>query len=397
MDLIKILPYTMENKILKEQLLVVAPSFLDELGHFEYINEISDGLAEQFEVKVLCQNYSPSSLRKKVSENIQLIEMDFNTLNLGDSLNTKIFLKNIPFFKNLLHGFFKILFNVKIHKFVKDSTYQKVLYLEAEPLSFLLFSYQAKKIIMTLHAVDFNRNHSGLRKIYKVLLGCLLPKISKKLSFFAVHTRSAEKRIIKNGIKAHKVFVSGWGAKLSSIDYKERTSERINCLSFGVIRKTKRIRELIKAFLHANDSRLNLKVVGKIIDEDINELQALISNSESKTIISIEDRFVDSEEFPEIFTTSDLVILSHEKSFQSISGPLFNAVEFNKPILCFSYNDTKELVEENNLGIVHELEDMEGVDLYKLCEKAEAGYVPNSMQFFLWKNIVKRIVSQLRK
>ena len=69
MDLIKILPYTMENKILKEQLLVVAPSFLDELGHFEYINEISDGLAEQFEVKVLCQNYSPSSLRKKVSAN----------------------------------------------------------------------------------------------------------------------------------------------------------------------------------------------------------------------------------------------------------------------------------------------------------------------------------------
>ena len=397
MDLIKILPYTMENKILKEQLLVVAPSFLDELGHFEYINEISKGLTEEFEVKVLCQNYSSSSLRNKISVNIQLIEMDFNTLNLGDSLNTKIFLKNIPFFQNLLHGFFKILFNIKIHKFVRDSKFQKVLYLEAEPLSFLLFSYRAKEIIMTLHAVDFNRNHSGLRKIYKVLLGYLLPKISKKISSFAVHTKSAEKRIIKNGIKAHKVFVSGWGTKLPLISYKERTSKRINCLSFGVIRKTKRIRELIKRFLDANDSRLNLKIIGKVIDEDINELQAIIRNSESKTTISIEDRFVDREEFPEIFTKSDLIVLSHEKSFQSISGPLFNAVEFNKPILCFSFNDTKELVEENNLGIVHDLEEMEDVDLYKLCEKAEAGYIPNSMQFFLWKNIVDRIVSQLKK
>ena len=157
----------MDNEIGKEPLLVVAPSFLDELGHFEYINEIANGLSTEFNVKVLCQTYKDSSLNHKVSNNIQLILEDFNTLSLGDSLNTKILLKNIPVFRNILHGIFKILFNIKIHKFVRNSEFRKVLYLEAEPMSFLLFNYFNKEIIMTLHAVDFNKNHSGLRKQLK--------------------------------------------------------------------------------------------------------------------------------------------------------------------------------------------------------------------------------------
>ena len=387
----------MDNEIGKEPLLVVAPSFLDELGHFEYINEIANGLSTEFNVKVLCQTYNDSSLNHKVSNNIQLILEDFNTLSLGDSLNTKILLKNIPVFRNILHGIFKILFNIKIHKFVRNSEFRKVLYLEAEPMSFLLFNYFNKEIIMTLHAVDFNKNHSGLRKLYKLLMSYLLPKISKKISAFAVHTQSAKIRIENIGIDPKKVFVSGWGTKEPKVIYRERSKEKIECLSFGVIRKSKRIRQLIKTFLNANDSRLELRIVGKIIDENLNELQDIIINSKSETVVTIDDRFVDRDEFTEIFTKSDLIVLSHEKSFQSISGPLFNAVEFNKPILCFSHNDTKELVEDNNLGIVKELDDMNGVDLYNLCEKAETNYAPDSMQFFLWKNIVERIARKFKE
>ena len=56
-----------------------------------------------------------------------------------------------------------------------------------------------------------------------------------------------------------------------------------------------------------------------------------------------------------------------------------------------------ELVEDNNLGIVKELDDMNGVDLYNLCEKAETNYAPDSMQFFLWKNIVERIARKFKE
>ena len=70
MDLIKILPYTMENKILKEQLLVVAPSFLDELGHFEYINEKGNPKA----VQRICNR----SRKNSQNRNFYLITYYFN-------------------------------------------------------------------------------------------------------------------------------------------------------------------------------------------------------------------------------------------------------------------------------------------------------------------------------
>ena len=100
----------------------------------------------------------------------------------------------------------------------------------------------------------------------------------------------------------------------------------------------------MRLFLDADDRRLTLNIVGKSIDIDTFALQKLISESNSRTTVKLDDRFIPREEFKKIFQATDIFVLSHDKTFQSISGPLFNAVESNRPILCFSHADTKNMV-----------------------------------------------------
>ena len=135
----------MDKEVCKEPLLVVAPSFLDELGHFEYINEIAMGLSQNYEVSVLCQEYKDSSILTKISNKYSLIKKNFNFLSLGDSLDTKIALNHIPFLKNLIHGLVKLIFHLKVHKEVLKQEASNVLYLETEPLSLLFLELSTLK------------------------------------------------------------------------------------------------------------------------------------------------------------------------------------------------------------------------------------------------------------
>ena len=388
----------MNNQIYKEQLLVVAPSFLDELGHFEYINEISKGLSQYYDVSVLCQEYKNSSILSKASDEFSLIIKNFNFLSLGDSLDTKIALKDIPILKNLIHGLVKLIFHLKVHKEVLRQETTNILYLETEPLSLLFFralNSQQMKIIITLHAVDFDSNHSGIKKIYKLFTSLFIKKISSKISSFAVHNRKAKERLLNLKVPEKKVFISGWGINKPNIEQKKIFDEElINFLAFGVMRKSKRIEDLVKLFLDADDRRLKLDIVGKSIDIDTIALQDLIEVSNSKTTIKLEDRFIPREEFKEIFQATDIFVLSHDKTFQSISGPLFNAVESNRPILCFSHADTKEMVIENKLGDCAEIEDLKE-PLYEIANRAILNYKPNSMNYYLWEEIVLRIKEKL--
>ncbi len=389
----------MNNQIYKEQLLVVAPSFLDELGHFEYINEIAKGLSQNYEISVLCQEYEDSSILTKISDEYSLIVKNFNFLSLGDSLDTKIALKNIPILKNLIHGFVKLIFHLKVHREVLRQEASNILYLETEPLSLLFFralNSQKMKIIITLHAVDFDGNHSGVKKIYKLFARLFIKKISSKISSFAVHNKRAKERLLNLKVPETKVFISGWGINKPNIEQKLFDEESINFLAFGVMRKSKRIEELVRLFLEADDRRLKLNIVGKSIDIDTIALEDLIRASNSKTTIKLEDRFIPREDFKEIFQANDIFVLSHDKTFQSISGPLFNAVESNRPILCFSQADTKKMVIENRLGECAEMDELKEA-LYEIAKRAILNYKPDSMNYYLWEEIVLRIKKNLEK
>ena len=198
------------------------------------------------------------------------------------------------------------------------------------------------------------------------------------------------------GVSAEKVFISGWGINKPNIKPKNSCEDSLTCLVFGVLRKSKRIERLVDIFLEADDPRLKLELIGKNIDIDISSLMRRIRNSKSKTRIEIEDRFVQREEFNTIFERADLFVLSHDMTFQSISGPLFNAVESNRPILCFSYADTREMVKKNNLGECVNMENM-NQPLHNICKNALSNYKPESMDYFLWGNIVARIKDNLKK
>ena len=381
----------------KSNLLIVAPSLLDELGHFEYINEISKHLSEEFNVKVLCQEFANSSLEDKISKKFTIERKNFNIFRMGDSLETKIFINKIPLFKNAIHALVKVIYHIKIHIFVRNSSYKNIIYLETEPLSLLLIPKllkNKKKLIITLHAVDFNTKHSGFKKIYKILLRHSIKRVSTRISCFAVHNKSAKRRLESLGIEASKVFISGWGINKNQKSISLHREDRIKCLAFGVIRQSKRINELVERFLKEDDERIELKIVGKNIDCNMQEISHKINESNSRTKIIIDDRFIHREEFEAIFSDCDLFVLSHDKSFQSISGPLFNAVESLKPILCFSFEDTKEMVKDYNLGVCADLDSTEK-SVYLLCKEATNKYTPESMDFFLWENVSSRIQEEI--
>ena len=93
-----------------------------------------------------------------------------------------------------------------------------------------------------------------------------------------------------------------------------------------MLRKQKRLDLLTQLFLDADTSKLQLKIIGKCMDTNLVELKQMIRASNSSTSIAIEDSYVPEDEVDNIFFDSDIVVLSHDKSFSSVSGPLFQAI-----------------------------------------------------------------------
>jgi len=382
-----------------KKVLIIGPSLLDELGHFEYINEISKGISSSYDVSTVCQSYPESLLNKKEFDRYKIIQKDFLDFpNKKNSSENTINFKSNNLFSYIFPIYRRVKFYWSFYKYASKKKGHGLLMLEVEPILLFIFlifhKLNYKKIIITLHAVDFD-SHSGIKNIYKKILRALIKGLSSKIDKFAVHSKGARRRLQDIGIPSEKIFISGWGFNPKPSQKKENKN-KISVLSFGVLRKQKRLDLLTQLFLDADTSKLQLKIIGKCMDTNLVKLKQMIRASNSSTSIAIEDRYVPEDDVDNIFFDSDIVVLSHDKSFSSVSGPLFQAISYKKPILCFSYNDVRDLVHEEKLGTIVDFDKVKPDELESICLELLQNNAKPNFNFFSWDNISERIAEELK-
>jgi len=206
---------------------------------------------------------------------------------------------------------------------------------------------------------------------------------------------------VKRGIDPGKCILGGWGydpfvgQSLAGIPHPANVginTTRVVVLAFGVLRRDKRIHELIKLFLRLDDHRLLLRVVGKPVDVDVSQLRKLVGQSNSRSVVEILDGFVEDSKIQEVFGAAHVVVLSHAANFQSMSGPLFLAIQYGKPILCFSSNTVSSLVLEAKAGRVLLMDgDIEEIR-HAILQLRHWEYDPAAVERFSWPSIATRMV-----
>jgi glycosyltransferase involved in cell wall biosynthesis len=127
-------------------------------------------------------------------------------------------------------------------------------------------------------------------------------------------------------------------------------------LLFGSITKRKGTLILLEALKgHLSDKiskTIKIMIVGNVPDHFKKEFYTEIERTRllNKDIeIIIDDRFINFEEIPQIFSKSDYVLAPYINFFGS-SGVLGYSAYFNKPIICSDNGLMADLVKEYNLG-----------------------------------------------
>lgn len=277
----------------------------------------------------------------------------------------------------------------------------RVIDLECEPVQAFIasvFSPVAKEVRIgyVIHSMPKD-SKSFLMKIYKYVslaaLRFLLRHSSRRAIFM---TTAALEYAVNKGIARDRCILGGWGYDISSSKrtfLSDRSIEsKTIVLAFGVLRKDKRIEHLVERFLELDDPGIVLRVIGKSLDVDISNLIKRIDFYRSQTIIEISDSYIEEDKIEELFVNSDIVVLSHSEGFESMSGPMFLAIQYERPILCFSGHAVASLVLEAGAGVVLCLSDDNAKIRLAISQLKNWRYDQLALQSFTWSAIAKRMI-----
>ncbi|PSB11201.1 hypothetical protein C7B62_06525 [Pleurocapsa sp. CCALA 161] len=133
------------------------------------------------------------------------------------------------------------------------------------------------------------------------------------------------------------------------------TSEQTVFLFLGQIRKYKGVEDLIIAFnqVQKKFSHTHLLVAGKPMDQ-IN-LEELDIEPETKSRITLIERYILDNELQLFFNAADATVLPYQKILTS--GSLLNAMSFGCPVIAPRVGMTKEILESGSNGFLYELRD----------------------------------------
>ncbi len=379
---------------------VVCPSAFDNLGHPEYAKNIVSELITQFNciVELYSKDYRGDdnyvNLFNKIILKVHYLKADF--FGLRDSLHIKTkFLRIFGRFAGFFYKVFSFVIYIKFYaNFFRKYKHKNntILHLEFEPVSYSIcsFLYSIRhKNIFVLHSVNFEHSNF-IFNLYKKISLFLIKRELRKGAKLIVHSPMAYHRLVNENIDGQKIIIGGWGHGPIKLKIHRVSNDVIDCLSFGVVREDKRIKELVKLFAAANDARLRLTIAGKFVDYPSSLLKKIIKEFETKTQFIIIDRYLHDVVMENLYSKADVSVLSHAKNFNSSSGPLFKSIEFAVPILCFSYNDVREIVLSQKIGIVADLTSFNPHNLYKTCCKIKKISIKKDT-FYSWRKISSRI------
>ena len=387
---------------------IICASYFDPLGHPLFADKIAENASNFLGKSEKINIFGVSLENREIFNNETFLATPIHIPFLGNffNLTTRNNLerkfshlgKIIFFFIRMTVCtifYFKVYRNIALKDFLLD--------LEYEPIqSFLasIFLELPSNHTMVLHS--FPKNYKNdLKSFYKLISRYLLKKRLKKnnMTRLALMHEKAISYAKSQGFFHRQLVLAGWGFdKTSDYNNFEKKKPISNCLeglSFGVLRKDKRIEKLVKLFLKINDSKFALKIIGKSFDIDVKKIKKDIEKSKSNTNVSIIDRYVKDQEIQKLFENSDFFVISHDASFDSASGPLALALQYKKPVLCFSSNFVSSLVRESNFGAVVDMDSISTQKLKKIIlSLPDLNYDSEKIDLYQWSEITKRLINK---
>ena len=174
-------------------------------------------------------------------------------------------------------------------------------------------------------------------------------EILKNVDLIIVHGKIIKNDIVGYGIKENKILIVPHGSKHKYINYETKKPREIKqnsinkndkiFLFVGQINPNKGVLELLEIW-HAdftNDKHSTLIIAGKI-NRDLRE--EIISFNGNGIIII--DRFLEDEELAYLIKLSSLILMPYKNG--SVSGVLFTAAAFKKPVLSNNFGSISEYI-----------------------------------------------------
>jgi glycosyltransferase involved in cell wall biosynthesis len=389
----------------RKKLVILCSSYFDRLGHPIFANKIKNELGEQYNGEIEIHGIATSIDIFKLDESSKVMP----TSVIGGSLHnidTRSALKKR--YGKLGSLFILFIRFISITHFYWQSfrslnNSSRVIDLECEPIQAALASvfasvHQDIRIGFVIHSMPWEVQ-SSLRRIYKRLsltaLRILLSSPSRSAIF--MNTEALESAVNK-GINRKQCVLGGWGYDIMPSDLisvNKPKGDQTVILAFGVLRNDKRIDQLVDLFLELDDPQITLRIVGKSLDVDVLYLRRLIIERNSKSKVEILEGYVEEDKIANLFADCHIAVLSHSPGFESMSGPMFLAIQYERPILCFSGHTVASLVQESGAGLVVRLEDDKEAIRGAIDRLRDWSYEKATLQRFTWGAIANRMVKDL--
>lgn len=220
---------------------------------------------------------------------------------------------------------------------------------------------------INVHPADLAFGQHGshlLRRLYKSFSGWTLRFLLRRgwLTGVFVHGEWIRSRLLANwkeNAVGSRVLVAPYGVDRPDRDESERgvtrqelgiPDEAFVALSFGMIRKDKRIDDIITAVSMVKDIWLVIAGLPAEIDSDQIKGWAERAGVCERVVLWLD--YVPEECVPKLFAMSDVLILAHDHSFAGHSGPLHLACSHQLPIIASDVSEIGYFVRNNEVGEV---------------------------------------------
>ncbi|MFD1766084.1 glycosyltransferase [Sphingorhabdus buctiana] len=376
---------------------------LDRLGHGEMLDGLCSCLVEHDKYKeIIC--HALSVLSSHSTSNSKIIGIKVGFIGKYYTVETKNYLyKKLRYLGILIFFCIRfyslIIYYIKLYRSCHE--YDTVVDLEYEPIQSMIAQFLSGHgsrlhCFAVVHSFP-NPALKGFKSVYKAICLRLIKRHVAKGNMIGVMTQADLELAKAQGISTSKLALVGWGLdpEMDALPAKTFCEAKmpIRYVCPGVLRQGKKIDSVLSFFASLNDEDISLKVAGAPIDVDVADLRNVYERSNSATEISVEAKFFQKSEFDELFVDADIIVLSHDSSFHSMSGPLLQALRNRKPILCFSQNNVSKIVVEADAGLVVNFDDPVTSELVERIKVLRYHRYDLDNQFaYTWRSISRRVV-----
>ncbi len=383
---------------------IFCSSYLCQQGHSLFAKKIVENIRHLNESEISVRVFAVSQGISNEGEDEVVIPISVPFFGKFYSIDSRVKLVNkYSYLGRMMHYIVRfitiIIFYLKVYKKISHEAVN--IDLEFEPIQDFFAS-----ILSPLYG-----NHIGVVHNFPIsgtkIKNPIYKKISLKLFMHSLKKYRNRKLAVMNeqalsealgiGFCEGQIILAGWGYDLMPYEKnssQQDTSSMTRLLSFGLMRQDKQISELTDLFIALDNKNIQLNIIGKSIDIDVKALRNKVSLSKTNTDINIQDIYIEDDEVPSLIKRNDIMIISHHESFTSMSGPMLLALQYSKPILCFSSNAVADLVMESGSGIVLNIDYKKYDDLSKkINELKNLKFDPERLDRFQWKSITRRLIT----